>query len=186
MARSKEQWKAQQRALHPQATTKNFFQMKRPASGSRPTAPPVNAALFQLGRPAAGAPTVSAAPDPSGSGDSSAQAIDLTLDDEEEEDEPMGAQQTGNAATGTSSTASDAVKLSLLDGTYNEPKAVPFAEDVESDVDEDWPEVPQSESVDDQLSGVQTKEVVLAALNAITKSVTGGQKDINLEKNRWK
>ncbi|KAK1929510.1 hypothetical protein P3T76_015078 [Phytophthora citrophthora] len=191
MARSKEQWKAQQRGFHTQATAKSFFQMKRPISGSglRPTALPVNAALFQLGRPAAGAPPVS--PDPSGSGGSSAQAIDLTLEDEEEEDEPMGTQETENAT-------SDAVKLRVLDGTYNEPNAVaqslqssdlpvPFAEDIESDVDEDWPEVPQSEaatspstaeSVGDQLPRAQTKEDVMAALTAICK-----QKDSNLEQN---
>ncbi|KAL3660238.1 hypothetical protein V7S43_014768 [Phytophthora oleae] len=218
MARSKEQWKAQQRALHTQTKTKNLFQMKRPVSGSRPTAPPVNAALFQLGRPATGAPPVSPTPvrskldsiqTPSVTGSSSAQAIDLTLDDEEEEDEPMGTQQTGSATnTGSaSSVASDAVKLSLLDGMDNKPNTlaqslqpsdltVPFAEDVESDVDEDWPEVPQSgsaapppvvpstaESVDDQLSRIQTKEDVMAALVAIRRSMTDGQKDRNLEQN---
>ncbi|KAG3148107.1 hypothetical protein PI126_g12583 [Phytophthora idaei] len=171
MARNKEQWKAEKRAQHTQTQSKGFFQMKRPLShtpGVRSTAPPASSALFQLGRPTNRAPVVAGVrpavlkPDPiqtpSQSGSSSGQAIDLTLDDDdEEEDEPMGAQQsvtTAATAATVSSAASDAVKLSMLDGNKNEDTAatrplqqtsdmvVPIVEDNESDVDEDWPVVP--------------------------------------------
>lgn len=176
MVRSKEQWKAQQRALHTQNQSQSFSQIKRPLShppGVRPTAPLASSALFQLGRPTNGAPFVAAErpvvfkPDPeqtpSSCGNSSGQAIDLTLDDDDEdEDEPMWTQQSvpGAAAaaaattTNASSAASDAVKLSTLGIDNNKEMAVaqslqqssdmmvPEAEEIESDVDEDWPAVP--------------------------------------------
>ncbi|KAG7388885.1 hypothetical protein PHYPSEUDO_011719 [Phytophthora pseudosyringae] len=218
MARSKEQWKAQQRALHTQTQSKSFFQMKRPGPhppGTRPTAPPASFALFQLGRPTTVRPAVLQSDPiqtPSVSGRSSGQAIDLTLDDDDEdEDEPMGAQQPVTAAT-----ASDAVKLSMLDGTRDDAAVmvqslqltdsmsdvmVPLVEEVESDVDEDWPAVPPSTAssmlspitswtpptvnvrlsqsassptplpMNEQATHNQTKEDVGAALDAIRKTI---------------
>ncbi|KAG6974052.1 hypothetical protein JG687_00000562 [Phytophthora cactorum] len=220
MARNKEQWKAEKRAQHTQTQSKGFFQMKRPLShppGVRPTAPPASSALFQLGRPTNGAPVVAGVrpavlkPDPiqtpSQSGSSSGQAIDLTLDDDdEEEDEPMGAQQsvTTAAATATaatvSSAASDAVKLSMLDGNKKEDTAatqplqqtsdmvVPIVEDNESDVDEDWPSVslPTTTPVSEQDSHSQTQKDVGAALDAIRKAIPfsqEGQERNDLERN---
>jgi hypothetical protein len=172
MARSKEQWKAQKRAMHTQPQPNSFFQMKRP--GVRPTAPPASSALFQLGRPQFVANSVRPVvkPDPiqmpGNRGASSGEAIDLTLDDDDDEDEPMGDQDPVAV-----SAASDAVKLNMLDGVGNEASAadmmVPLAEDVESDVDEEWPSVPPS--VSEQAAHSQMTEDVTAALDAIRKTV---------------
>ncbi|KAG6579982.1 uncharacterized protein IUM83_16046 [Phytophthora cinnamomi] len=229
MARSKEQWKAQQRAQHTQTKSNAFFQMKRPGvahpTGARPQALPATSAVFQLGRPtsAAAAAAVRPAvmkPDPgqtpgllrtSASGQTA--CIDLTLDDEdEEEDEPMGTQLQPPAArtpaataaatapaapaiatataipapppaAATISAASDGVKLRMLDGgsapivmalplERSESASelmVPLAEDVESDVDEEWPSVPLS--VNEQSPAGQKEEEVKAALDAIRKTI---------------
>ncbi|KAE9041899.1 hypothetical protein PR002_g4193 [Phytophthora rubi] len=106
MARSKEQWKAQKRAQHTQTKSNSFFQMKTPhPPGGRPQAPPATSAIFQLGRPTSAAAAAAVRPvvlkpdpiqTPSRSVNTSGRAvacIDLTLDDDdEEEDEPMGTQ----------------------------------------------------------------------------------------------
>ncbi|KAL4103071.1 hypothetical protein PRIC1_006808 [Phytophthora ramorum] len=215
MARSKEQWKAQQkRAMHTQSQSNSFFQVKRPSPH-----PSASSALFQLGKPA---PAALLKPDPiqipRQSGSSSSQVIDLTLDDEEEEDEPMGAQVTQQPATpagadAVSAAAFDALQLRMLDGTENEASAVaqslqtdsisemlvPLAEDVESDVDEEWPKVPPVEtpsvtsvvtasvplSVNKQPSHGQTTEEVGVALDAIRRTIPfsqGGQQRNDAEK----
>ncbi|KAL4173151.1 hypothetical protein KRP22_008305 [Phytophthora ramorum] len=215
MARSKEQWKAQQkRAMHTQSQSNSFFQVKRPSPH-----PSASSALFQLGKPA---PAALLKPDPiqipRQSGSSSSQVIDLTLDDEEEEDEPMGAQVTQQPATpagadAVSAAAFDALQLRMLDGTENEASAVaqslqtdsisemlvPLAEDVESDVDEEWPKVPPVEtpsvtsvvtasvplSVNKQPSHDQTTEEVGVALDAIRRTIPfsqGGQQRNDAEK----
>ncbi|KAL4157586.1 hypothetical protein PRNP1_006603 [Phytophthora ramorum] len=215
MARSKEQWKAQQkRAMHTQSQSNSFFQVKRPSPH-----PSASSALFQLGKPA---PAALLKPDPiqipRQSGSSSSQVIDLTLDDEEEEDEPMGAQVTQQPAApagadAVSAAAFDALQLRMLDGTENEASAVaqslqtdsisemlvPLAEDVESDVDEEWPKVPPVEtpsvtsvvtasvplSVNKQPSHGQTTEEVGVALDAIRRTIPfsqGGQQRNDAEK----
>ncbi|GMF43073.1 unnamed protein product [Phytophthora fragariaefolia] len=204
MARSKEQWKAQQRAQHTQTKTNNFFQMKRPSSA----APSATSALFQLGRPTSAAAAAAVRPavlksdpvtTPSHGAGSLAEAtcIDLTLDeDDDEEDEPMGGREPAvraataapavamSAAELTSSADSGAVQSGVLGETGIEPAAAklpsqgpepapemmtPLVEDVESDVDEEWPSVPPS--VSEQSSAGQTEEDVRVALEAIQKTI---------------
>lgn len=152
MARSK----AQQRVLHKSDCA---MQMKRPLPGARPTAFTASSALFQLGR-LAKVPSVAPVrsevkndviPSSRQSGSSLGQAIDLTLDDEEEEDEPMGAQQTvaSNALTATHaimhSIAPDTCKSTNKSEEVAQSSLqlsdvmVSMVGDAESDVDEDWP-----------------------------------------------
>ncbi|GMF30638.1 unnamed protein product [Phytophthora lilii] len=180
--------------MHSQTRSNSFFQIKRQGPlppGARPQASPAGA-VCQLGRPVAGAPSVGkpvalkldSIQTSSQNGNSSGQAIDLTLDDDdEEEDEPMGEAQldqpTAPATTDTSSTASDAVKLSLFDGPGNDAATVaqleatdmmaPLVEDAESDIDEEWPSVPAP--ANEQASREQTGENVDSALDAIRKTV---------------
>ncbi|CAI5701533.1 unnamed protein product [Peronospora effusa] len=114
---------------------------------------------------------------------SSHQVIDLTLDDEEDEEEkPMDSQIAQESVTTESATSSDsdAFKLSGLhemdkkvtDETTFE-RIMPLIEDVESDVDEEWPHVATNEPfvANNQVSYRQTQEDVQVTLDAIAKTI---------------
>ncbi|KAE8886857.1 hypothetical protein PF005_g8410 [Phytophthora fragariae] len=92
------------------------------------------------------------------------------------------------ATTVTATPSSAAVKLGMLDGPGTGPTAVtvslqqielasemmvPLVEDVESDVDEEWPLVPPPEN--EQYSASKTEEDVTAALDVIRKTIPFAQ-----------
>ncbi|CAH0492170.1 unnamed protein product [Peronospora farinosa] len=114
---------------------------------------------------------------------SSHQVIDLTLDDDEDDEEkPIDSQIAQESVTTESATSSDsdAFKLSGLHEMDNKvtdettfERIMPLIEDVESDVDEEWPHVATNEPfvVNNQVSYRQTQEDVQVTLNAIAKTI---------------
>ncbi|KAI9913323.1 hypothetical protein PsorP6_005864 [Peronosclerospora sorghi] len=177
MARSKEQWRAQQQALHSKSHERNVHSNKRsdldprdfrtsaplPSSSLRHFGPKTGASRSSSSLSAAQAQTtitIDLSQTQRPSSHSVIEVIDLTLDDEEdeEEDEPMEtrvAQLPESTSTAVSSVDPDTSMLDQLQRTKHEETplvrqgeatraemSVPLAEDVESDVDEEWPVLP--------------------------------------------
>uniref|UniRef100_A0AAV1VAH7 Uncharacterized protein n=1 Tax=Peronospora matthiolae TaxID=2874970 RepID=A0AAV1VAH7_9STRA len=243
MARSKEQWNAQQRALHTQNKSKSAFyqgdvkESGLTPSGSRVLGPFVSPKLLHMDRFNSGAPSPASpatavtnlrtfefghAPRLEHLNDcQSNQVIDLTMDDEDSEkdetvEQPIGSGRVAPAADGApayalSSRASDStnnetavVKMQLKHhGEMTSEIKMPMTEDIESDVDEEWPLVPgapvssmtskESLLIDHQAAYSRTEEDVGATLDAICKTVSlfqGESGDGNSEQNdqadtRW-
>uniref|UniRef100_M4BE12 Uncharacterized protein n=1 Tax=Hyaloperonospora arabidopsidis (strain Emoy2) TaxID=559515 RepID=M4BE12_HYAAE len=222
MARSKEQWNAQQQALHTQNKSKSAFyrddvkQSGLTPSGSRALGPFGSSKLFHMDRFNSGAPSPASpatavanlrafkfghTPKLEHLNDcQSNQVIDLTMDDEDsEKDETMEQPiDSGRVAPAADAAPAHALSPQASDSTNNETAVVkmklkhhgemtsetkmPMTEDIESDVDEEWPLVPaasvssmtskESLSIDHQAAYSRTEEDVGATLDAICKTVS--------------
>ncbi|CAH0482006.1 unnamed protein product [Peronospora belbahrii] len=124
----------------------------------------------------------------------SSQLIDLTLDDEEDEImERQVAQESVENKSTTISSSSNTIKLNSLDGIGNESATVvqlvqqdketsemtvPLVEDIESDVDEEWPHISSKValsaalSVNDNTSHHQMRKNMGALLDVMSQTIS--------------